>query len=287
MKYSVFKETMKTMIRDYLPEEYRDAEVKLEMIKKTNGYREALMIQKKDAMDPVPALYTDDMYREYQKTKSLDKTMRYAADYYMNGIRIGAEMAEQMLRYGMKDDIIMQLVNTRMNQAMIEDSPHREFLDLTVLYRHCMPLPDGSFNLATVSLKEMDDLGLSEPELYELAKKNSRKLLPAVIDRLDTNVFAVTNKKGLAGASVVLYSDRLKKISKDIQDDLYLIPSSIHEMMVLPATNVDPVGLRMMLLEANRVVLETGEVLSDQIYYYDRMQGNISLACQENVKQIS
>ena len=57
---------------------------------------------------------------------------------------------------------------------------------------------------------------------------------------------------------------------------MYILPSSIHEVIMIPADRIDdPQKLSSMVHEANTTVVSTGDVLSDSVYYYDRKKDQI------------
>ena len=68
----------------------------------------------------------------------------------------------------------------------------------------------------------------------------------------------------------MLYRESLANISEMMESDLYVIPSSVHEIITLPVEDASADKLRKMIYEANRTVLEAGDMLSDTLYYYSR-----------------
>ena len=52
--------------------------------------------------------------------------------------------------------------------------------------------------------------------------------------RAGMEMLIVTNREKLYGATIMLFPDILKPVSELLQQDLYIIPSSIHEILVLP-----------------------------------------------------
>ena len=66
-------------------------------------------------------------------------------------------------------------------------------------------------------------------------------------------------------------------ISKKCDSDLYLLPSSIHEFLALPANSLEPEALEKMVKQVNRTEVATEEVLSDTVYFYDRKKKKVSI----------
>ena len=129
------------------------------------------------------------------------------------------------------------------------------------------------------------------PQIYEQAKRNTPKLLPYVLqtmlevlgefcDALDTNgalpMYVLTNQLKMNGAACILYPDALRECSQKMGSDLLILPSSIHEVILLPddgSSNREE--LREMVDEINRTQLEVEEVLSAQVYRYERKTNRI------------
>ena len=84
------------------------------------------------------------------------------------------------------------------------------------------------------------------------------------------------------GASVLLYPDVIPEAAEKLEDDLYIIPSSVHELLILRAADVEePQGLIDMIREVNRTEVSPGEILSDSLYLYLRKTGVIRRITKE------
>ena len=63
--------------------------------------------------------------------------------------------------------------------------------------------------------------------------------------------------------------------------DLYIIPSSVHEVILRPKEQVDDVAdLRRVIREVNRSVVEKKERLSDNVYTYD-FEHHLPVICRD------
>ena len=89
-------------------------------------------------------------------------------------------------------------------------------------------------------------------------------------------MYILTNEQELNGASALLYGDILKDFANKKGADMYILPSSIHEVIMVPADRInDPTKLLSIVHDANTTVVSTGDVLSDSVYYYDRKKDQI------------
>ena len=278
MSYHKFKAYVVDHIRDYLPEEYREYTIKEDLIPKTNGYLEAITITSNEPNQPAPILYCRDLYAAYQHSGSEEDAMQFAAEIFAYGMNYGKAMIRCIDIEPGKGSIIMTLVNPDFNRKLLAEVPHRKFMDLTIYYRHMMPLPDGTFNAATITNEEMKRLGMTEEELYANALENTPRLLPLWIIESEDNICVLTNEKGVIGASVMLYPGVLAERAELMESDLYIIPSSIHEVIVIPASQHSREQLLQMIHKANQEVVPKEEVLSDTLYYYSRADDAVMVA---------
>ena len=88
----------------------------------------------------------------------------------------------------------------------------------------------------------------------------------------------VSNENKVYGASCILYPKVLEEIAKKMGRNLYIIPSSVHEMLVLPDDGSNDGGyLQKLIAEVNVTQVEPEAVLSDQLYYYDSREKQIRI----------
>ena len=107
-------------------------------------------------------------------------------------------------------------------------------------------------------------------EAMEEAEKEYLKLF-GVAEGEAPRIYVVSNECRIQGASVIFYSDVLRKLSEKTDGDLVLLPSSIHEWLIVEADQAGPVEeLKSMVYDANRLVVHECEFLSDSVYYYSR-----------------
>lgn len=281
MKYTEFKEEVLKRIKEYLPEEFAGHNISVEMVPKVNGFKEAIIINKTDCEDPTPNIYIDQLYDQYKLCNNMEKVLKFAAEFYMYGVNYGKAMAECMNIKGGEDKIIMMLVNTKNNKEMLKDVPNRRYMDLSIIYRIMQPLPDGSFNAATITKELARDMGKTEKELYELAMKNTERMLPVHVQPLGEGVSVISNDRGILGAAAIIYGKKLAEIADKMGSDLYIIPSSIHEVITVPVGEANADNLTGMIADANRTILKKNDVLSDTLYYYSREEGSVSMVKEE------
>lgn len=176
-----------------------------------------------------------------------------------------------------------KVVNAR-NAKDLSGKPFRMFLDLAELVVFPMKLGDiqgeEAWGIVTVDNIIIERYGLDEDELFETARQNTGRrarirafgeFLPAVPP--DSDLFLVTNDECLYGAGVLCSHDALQRLREHVGSDVYIIPSSIHEVLFCRRTggmkDEDMKWLTSMIGEMNQSVVKADEVLSDHLYAFD------------------
>ena len=82
-------------------------------------------------------------------------------------------------------------------------------------------------------------------------------------------MWVLTNKERVFGASALLYDNQLEKVAEKIKEDFYILPSSIHEVIIVPKKYGAPKDYMVkMVREINGENLDMEERLADNVYFY-------------------
>ncbi len=197
-----------------------------------------------------------------------------------------------------KGAFVMSLVNTEQNQALLAGSPHRAFCDLSVVYSIVWEKEENLFCEMPITNQMVRKLGMTEQELYEAARTDTRELFPPVNQTMkelmagcyseeepeyslefpEMEMYLISNETAQKGAVVILYEEELHDLAERVGSDLYLLPSSIHEFLAVSVSFGSPEDLQAIVSEVNEIQVPEEERLSDQVYQYDREQRMIFLA---------
>lgn len=90
-------------------------------------------------------------------------------------------------------------------------------------------------------------------------------------------IYVATNKIGMYGASILWYDMLLGKIANEIGDDLYILPSSIHEILIVPASKHTLDEMTIMVQEVNEQEVEPEERLANHAYIFHRETMKLTL----------
>lgn len=199
-----------------------------------------------------------------------------------------------------KDKIMFRLVNYEKNKETLSQKPHSQILDLAV---EAMVVFDSITSTMSVTNELMQSWGISKEELFLCAKENTEKnarfvfkelfetllgFMPeqdrekvvaeeqALLDR--EPMYILSNEEGTYGAVMMLRSDVLTYCAERLQSDLIILPSSIHEVLVVPSNSFwNMEELQRMVREVNQTEVASEEVLSDNIYKYNKQKKCLSM----------
>ncbi len=91
-------------------------------------------------------------------------------------------------------------------------------------------------------------------------------------------MYVLSNQIRSFGAAVILYPGRLKRVAALLGESYYILPSSVHEVIIVPEREVPGVPvLNEMITEINEIHVEPEEVLADHAYYYSHASGELML----------
>lgn len=160
---------------------------------------------------------------------------------------------------------------------MLSYVPHRAYYEFSIVYRIIVHEDEEATASGIVTNEMLEKAGYTEEELYKFAYENTRK---------DVNIskmfgmYVLTTKRGMYGASSILFPEMIKEITDHCGCDLYLIPSSTCEWMAVPVRTISggAAEVNKMIREANSVAVEEEEILGERCYYYDYKTGEIRLA---------
>ena len=93
-------------------------------------------------------------------------------------------------------------------------------------------------------------------------------------------MYVLTNRNKTFGASCILYEKVLQEFARRLDKNLYILPSSIHEVIIVTEDEIkEPLKLKEMVQEVNATQVAEEEVLSDSVYYFDRREDKIRILC--------
>lgn len=246
----------------------------------------------------MPLIYPEEYESRYLRGESLDSMV----DEILEEVRRTQEnqdIPEDFFQEyeDVKDGIFCRVINAEKNRKLLAEVPHEIFENLAIVYYY--ELQEGWLEDATILIRT-EHLELWKRSACEVRKNawnntiNRKRVRFCKLSRLlveygmaDTEdmrnnpLYLLTNEQGGFGAVTAFYPKVLAKCAEEMESDLILLPSSIHEWLLVPVKlddcPADPDELRSMVQEINRTQLEEKEFLSDEIYYYDAELDRVSV----------
>ena len=99
-------------------------------------------------------------------------------------------------------------------------------------------------------------------------------------------MWVITNDRGINGAVSMLYEEKLHTLAEKLESDLYILPSSVHEVIAVSASMGEPNQLAEMVAEINMAQVSLEERLSNQVYHYDKDLRKLTLATDTPNKRL-
>ena len=303
----VFAEGVIEQINDYLPEEFQNMEFTVIENTKNNGVILTGLNVHIAGENISPVLYMNDFYDAVKEGLPLDEIMGRIASCIeecrssnIMSMNLGLDDIDML-----QEKVTPMLINTKANREMLQSMPFIQMEDLAMIFKIDM-FTDGYENRATLKVKNdmIERWGITKEELCEKAISNIQKcdapvlfpMLDVTYEKLtgkqkntnlledsdayslfeDQSLFVLTNKSRLHGTSALLCPGVLDKISNLMPEGFYILPSSIHETIIVSKEcGMSPKHLGQMVREINHEMVDREDVLSDRIYEYDKDLGKI------------
>lgn len=312
MDYEMFKDVVREKLMSLMPDELAGYSLQADRTGKVNETLDALHLVPPDCLPDklYPTVYLNHVYEEYKKSGDLQGTLELTAFYLAGACREAERKNSRMNLQGAPESIIMSLVNTGQNREMLGYMPHREFEDLSVIYKYVIDTRNPVESVP-VTVEMAERIGMGEEELFHAAVENTRRLFPPTTELLNdiivemfmgggfseeaaremgsviqTPIYCISNKMCINGAVSMLYGDVIRGLSEQLGGDLYILPLSVHEVMAVPTEGVTPKELAELVEKNNMSRISLNERLSNQVYRYDRKQRRLSLATDTPDKRL-
>ena len=298
MNFKKFCEKLYTAISEFYGKEVT---VELKEVKKNNGVilTGLMFTEGDDGMSP--AIYLDIYFQEYESGKEIESIIMDIINIYEKVRKNPKIDMDFFTQYeAVKDRICYKLINYKKNEELLLECPHISFFDLAITFYYAYSDPVLGKGTIIIKNTHMEEWKVSTEELFRKANDNTKRLFPCEIlgiedlikelmggpfldegmsarEEMMIPMYVATNKKRYYGAISILYPEMLSEVAGKENSNLFLLPSSVHEFIVLSDTGQDTDDLRKMVREVNENSVSEEEVLSDSVYYYDKISGKIEM----------
>lgn len=294
LKYEEFE----AVVQNYFQKNAgKNARVRIRTVLKNNGVKLRGLSVFREGETVTPSVYLGDFYEIYKKEGSLDGILECMGQYYEEKRKTeDIDVAYYYDYERVRETLRVRLINYERNVEFLETVPHVRILDLALVsysYMEQSPLENGYI---TVTAAHMELWKIDRKRLFADAIENSCKtasrirleLVKCIEDMIkergediqaadfceeECSMCVLTNEQKLNGAGVLVYPGCLEECGAYYRSDYYILPSSIHELLVLPAEDVNETVLVSMVQDVNDAHVASEEILSYHVYRYSCEQG--------------
>lgn len=307
MELKEFTEKMKEVMESCL----EDIEITVKCTTKNNGVQ-LIGLEFKGNSNIAPVIYMDNYYKAFCAGCSMEELTQYLMKEYKEIDADKSINITPLLNYDYtKYKITYRLINYEMNKDMLKEMPHVRYLDLAKIYvinifmeeegSSEIKIHNGFLQFWNKSIEEIDALATENTErmftakiismddaLREIMKKKGvmnsvDEEIQAWLDDVGnekTPLYIATNQYGQYGANIMCYKDVIKNFANSKESDLYILPSSVHELLLMKTSEMgmEKEYVKNMVYEVNRSdAIQTDQVLSDNVYLYSREKDIIEI----------
>lgn len=281
-----------------------DTQIRIRTVLKNNDRKLDGLVICEPGCSIFPTIYLNEFYRRMEEgelsySEVLDKVVQI---YEENQPSQGLDVAFFNDFEQVKPRVIYKLVNKNKNKDLLKDVPYVDYLDLAVVF---LCLFEQKENETATILLHNSHLKIwkkkwkvTVDDLWEAALANTPRLLPHVVRPMGEvleemmgipmddelmevlqlqRLYIVSNRPKVNGATTMLYPDMLSEFAECVQSDFFILPSSIHELILFPAMDKsDYTGLMELVQQVNATEVAPEDILSDHPYYYNRKTGEIT-----------
>ncbi len=289
MKYTEFLQTIETEITARLDDTFK---LQIHPVEKNNGKIYDGLVIINPSFNIAPTIYLNPYYHWYLDGVSMDSILDAILSTY-NEVRPTEDFDISFCSdfSKAKDHIVMQLISYDKNQKKLADIPYIKYLDFAIIFQIYTEVSFPEFGTITITDELVKKWDVNLETLIRAVLKNTPAIMPCSVLNMaeyikskcpeyaklltdmaaeDIPIYILTNQRKINGATSLLYPGMLSSLSKKLGGNLLLIPSSIHEFLVMPLNSgVETCGLNEFIREVNATQLTDEEVLGERYYIYD------------------
>ena len=285
--------------------------VKATEVRKNNGVVLHGIIIRDDNSTLAPTVYVDGIYEQFIQGACLDECIDNIKEMYnvSRDYKVIVPPGIVDSFEAVEDIIFPKIINSERNNTLLEKSPHALIGDLAVIFQVYVSEFNGegvgtvivtdelcqrwnvqTDRLLSAALKNLNSKsGISIKSLYSIVsemmlKTDDREVNEDMLQRKQSDdpyqMFVLSNQNKLNGAAGLLAEDKIAEFAERMDSDLYILPSSVNELIVLPheESQEETEKLAEMVREVNRSSVPAHEFLSDNVYTFSRKDRSLRIA---------
>lgn len=314
MKQEEFFEKVVNSMKERFGDEY-DVMLK-EIVKNNHVMLNGLVIVNK-SRNVSPTIYIDIFWDAYRTGISYDRIIdRIEQIYRRDTPQDSIDMDFFTDFESVRDRICYEIINAKENEELLEDIPHVPFLDLAICFYYAYSNAELGEGTILIHNPHVEMWGIAAEQLMDIAKENTPRIFPwecvsmenimsefdddeafqlsgadensgeggnNIKEEMDaflenTPMHVLSNSKKMHGSVCLLYPGVIEELAEKYGESLYILPSSIHEVILLADRGKDRVDdLKEMIHVINETQVEPEDILSDSLYYFDRIEKSFKI----------
>ena len=299
MNYEQFKEKVLDEFIAYLGEDYSDYQLKVNEIRKVNAKLTGVSVAPSRPPESyaAPTFYIEPMYEDYKESGDYNAVMTSTSEMITRALKNKKPDIPCFSANSLLENVVLQLIGIQGNEDYIKDLPHRTFLDMAVIYRRIISIDEYGVMSFVIDKDLAEHANLTEKQLFAKAYSNTgrmlepvckdmKKMLSELSDELPLSeeddisgpdIMVLTNRHKYLGATALLYPEVFEKIAVDLNSDLVIIPSSVHDLIILTDNEAyNRKSLCAMIEDVNCNHMNRSDVLSFNVYGYKKGEHEIT-----------
>ena len=304
MNFEEFKQQVMEDLPGALPERLSNVEIEpVSVTKLQHGSYDGITIREEGSNIGMN-LDLSGLFERMEKGTAYDEVLAEAVAIISNATAQAPKIdVDRLMDYEqLKETLSIQVVPTASNEEMLQNIPHKEMEDLSMVYRFVVGQDESGTQTILVTNKLLEQYGITEDQLHEDAMENAPVFKPVQI-RSMTEVLAemmgadfaedmglptpdvgdmmyvASTPGGSFGAGVITYPEFMDQAAEKVGGDFYVLPSSVHEVLIVPDKGERSCAeLENMVKEVNSTQVDIQDQLSDKVYHYDSKEHIFELA---------
>lgn len=293
MTYTRFQNCLEEQLAEQIPEGCR---ISIQKVIKNNDLQLDSLIILSEQVNVSPNFYLQQYYEEYVHGMSMETIISDILENYEKTRQMMGKYQIDLSLEACRNKIVYRLSSGEKNRMRLENVPSIPFLDMVITFHVLMIEEENGIGSVLVRDALLQEWKIDTKQLFQLAQENTMRIFPLKVHSMAQmlsnleeeypelaeeypeevlqgqgfqNTLVVSNQKGINGAAVLLYPGCLAWLEEQCGGGYYILPSSIHEVLVLPdGDQIFGSGLQNMVREVNENCVQSDEILSDHVYHY-------------------
>ena len=261
---------------------------------KNNGIKKVGIIIAGKGSNIAPVIYLEEYYDYFKHGMDMESIIEDILEF-SETVKIDEEFPSNSISDydSIKNRVIFFVINTQKNAELLKEIPHREIEDLSIMYKILLEKSESGNATLNITDEIMGKWKVSEEDLWKISEENTKRIFPAefftmtsaLAELMETRqrntenllagerkwdrLYVLSNKMRSGGAACLAYQGILETIAGILRRNYYILPSSVHELLILPERGeLEVEELNKMVKDINECELDPEDVLSDHCYKY-------------------